>query len=245
MLRDHDHGEPLVRRLTVVGLWLLVVNGLIGAGIFGVPAEAARLTGIYSPLMFLLCGLLMTPIVLSFGEVASYFHGTGGPIVYTRTAFGPVVGFQTGWTLYVSRVTAFAANANLLISSLAFLWEGADEGATRIFLLFLICGGLSWINVVGSHHAMRSLGVLTLLKLIPLLILVGVGATWLDAEAFPYATTPAPGFGEIGTAALVLMYAYVGFEGALVPAGEARNPARDMPRALFWAMAPRTLQPPH
>ena len=79
----------------MVGIWLLVVNGLIGAGIFGVPAEAARLTGIYSPLVFLLCGLLIAPIVLSFGEVASYFHRTGGPIVYTRSGFGPLVGFRS------------------------------------------------------------------------------------------------------------------------------------------------------
>ena len=241
MTRHDREAEPLVRQFTVLGLWLLVINGLIGAGIFGVPAEAARLTGIYSPLMFLLCGLLMTPIILSFGEVSSYFHGTGGPIVYTRTAFGPVVGFQTGWTLYASRVTAFGANANLLVSSLAFLWEGADQGATRIALLFLICGGLTWVNVVGAGHAMRSLGLLTLLKLLPLLILVGLGVTWLDARAFPFAERPPPDFGDIGTAALVLMYAYVGFEGALIPAGEARNPKRDMPRALFWALGLVTL----
>ena len=241
MTRHDREAEPLVRQFTVLGLWLLVINGLIGAGIFGVPAEAARLTGIYSPLMFLLCGLLMTPIILSFGEVSSYFHGTGGPIVYTRTAFGPAVGFQTGWTLYVSRVTAFGANANLLISSLAFLWEGADQGATRIALLFLICGGLTWVNVVGAGHAMRSLGLLTLLKLLPLLILVGLGVTWLDARAFPFAERPSPDFGDIGTAALVLMYAYVGFEGALIPAGEARDPKRDMPRALFWALGLVTL----
>jgi amino acid transporter len=241
MTRHDREAEPLVRQFTVLGLWLLVINGLIGAGIFGVPAEAARLTGIYSPLMFLLCGLLMTPIILSFGEVSSYFHGTGGPIVYTRTAFGPAVGFQTGWTLYVSRVTAFGANANLLISSLAFLWEGADQGATRIALLFLICGGLTWVNVVGAGHAMRSLGLLTLLKLLPLLLLVGLGVTWLDARAFPFAERPAPDFGDIGTAALVLMYAYVGFEGALIPAGEARDPKRDMPRALFWALGLVTL----
>jgi amino acid transporter len=236
-LSDADlRQEPLTRQFTVVGIWLLVVNGLIGAGIFGVPAEAARLTGIYSPLVFLFCGLLMAPIVLSFGEVASYFHGTGGPIVYTRAAFGPLVGFQTGWTLYVSRVTAFGANANLLVSSLGWFWEGADRGAIRLALLLLVCGGLTWINVIGSRHAMRSLGLLTLLKLLPLLLLVGLGLSWLDAAAFPFAVTPLPVPGDIGSATLLLVYAFVGFEGGLVPAGEARRPARDMPRALFWAL---------
>jgi amino acid transporter len=83
---------------------------------------------------------------------------------------------------------------------------------------------------------MRSLGLLTVLKLVPLLLLVFLGASWLDAADFPFPDTPPPGLDGIGSAALVLMYAYVGFEGALVPAGEARNPARDMPRALFWAL---------
>ncbi|NJN51625.1 MAG: APC family permease [Gammaproteobacteria bacterium] len=133
--------EPLLRRLTVVGIWLLAVNGMIGAGIFGVGAEAARLTGALSPWMFLLCGVLMTPIILTFGEAARHFDGTGGPILYAQTAFGPFVGFQTGWAFYVARATAFAANVNLLVSALAFFWHGADEGATRALLLVLICGG--------------------------------------------------------------------------------------------------------
>ena len=87
--------EGLARNLTLAGLWVLTINGLIGAGIFGVPAEAARLTGVFSPLMFVFCGLIMVPVILAHGEVASYFRGTGGPILYTRTAFGPFVGFQT------------------------------------------------------------------------------------------------------------------------------------------------------
>ena len=83
---------------------------------------------------------------------------------------------------------------------------------------------------------MRSLGVLTVCKFLPLLILIGFGAAWLDASQFPIPAAPAPDFGDIGSAILVLMYAYVGFEGGLVPAGEAHNPRRDMPRALFWAL---------
>lgn len=236
MPHSEPNSEPLLRQLTAVGIWIIVMNGLIGAGIFGVPAEAARLTGIYSPLVFLLCGILMLPIVLSFGEVSSYFHGTGGPILYTRTAFGEMAGFQSGWALYVSRVTAFGANANLLVSAFAYFWDPADEGLLRILFLFLICGLLTWVNVVGVRHAMRSLGVLTILKIAPLVLLVVIGLPMLDTGSFAFADTPLPARTDIGTAALILMYAYVGFEGALIPAGEAKNPARDMPRALFWSL---------
>ncbi|UCG76844.1 MAG: APC family permease [Gemmatimonadota bacterium] len=214
---------------------------MIGAGIFGVPAEAARLTGIFSPLVFLLCGLLLAPVVLSVGEVASYFRHTGGPILYARTAFGHLAGFQTGWAFWVARVTAFAANLNLLISSLAYLWPQADRGLTRVVLLLLICLAFTWVNVVGAKHAVRSVGILTVLKLIPLAALVLLGASYVEPSAFPFSETALPASGRVGSAALLLMYAFVGWESALVPAGEATDPARDMPRALLRALAAATL----
>ena len=106
--------EPLRRELTRFALIALALNSMIGAGIFGLPAGAARLTGLFSPVVFLLCGVLMATLMLSFAQASSYFQVTGGPILYAGTAFGPFVGFQTGWLLYVGRATAFAANANLL-----------------------------------------------------------------------------------------------------------------------------------
>lgn len=227
--------------MTVVGIWLLAINGMIGAGIFGVPSEAARLTGIYSPLVFLLCGLLLAPVMMVIGEVSSYFRHTGGPILYAHEAFGPLAGFQTGWAFYIARVTAFAANLNLLITSIAYLWTGADQGITRIVLLALVCGGFTWVNVVGTKHAMRSVGILTILKFLPLVALVIFGLGHLTPEALPFAETTMPSRSAIGTAALFSIYAFVGWESALVPAGEAKNPARDTPRALLWALAIATL----
>lgn len=228
--------EPLIRQLSVAGIWLLAVNGMIGAGIFGVPSGAAALTGIYSPLVFLGCGVLLTAVVLCFAEIASYFRGTGGPILYLRTAFGPLAGFQAGWAFYIARVTAFAANMNLLVASLAWFWKPAEGGAARIFLLGLIVLLLAAPNLAGTRHGVRSLGVLTALKLLPLLAVVAVGLAWAGPAAFPLAETPLPDYTSFGTAALLVIYAFVGWEGAVVPAGEARNPARDMPRALILAM---------
>ncbi|MEM6732240.1 MAG: APC family permease, partial [Myxococcota bacterium] len=233
--------EPLPRRLTVVALWLLVINGLIGAGIFGVPATAARLTGAYSPLMFVLCGLLILPILLCFGELASYFRGTGGPIRYAAAAFGRFAGFETGWTFYIARMGAFAANLNLLVDSIAYFWAPANLGFTRVALMALTCGLITWGNVVGTEHAMRSLGGLTVLKFIPLVILVAVGLPHIDAAAFPSASAHVPSPDDIGSAALVMVYAYVGFAAAVVPAGEALRPAKDMPRALLAGLGVATL----
>lgn len=228
--------ESLVRRITAWGIWLLAVNGMIGAGIFGVPGGAAALTGIYSPLLFLGCGLLLGTVILCFCELSSYFRATGGPVLFIRTAFGPLAGFQAGWAFYIARVTAFAANINLLVSSIAYFWQPAGQGAGRVFLLSLIVGLLAWVNVIGVKQAMRSLGILTVLKFVPLLLVAALGLTWLEPAAFPVDSEPLPAWTDIGTAALLVIYAFVGWEAAVIPAGETRDPAREMPRALLWAL---------
>ena len=229
--------EGLIRQLGALGISLLAINGMIGAGIFGVPAGAAALAGAWSPMVFVACALLLGAIMLCFAEISSRFDRTGGPILYIDTAFGRFAGFQTGWAFYIARMTAFAANLNLLIESLAYLWPAAGSGWVRVALLTLILAALTWVNVAGIKHAVRSLGVLTLLKLVPLLILIVTGLAWLAPAADAISNTAPPTTGQFTTAALLVIYAYVGWESALVPAGEVRNPARAMPLALFSALA--------
>lgn len=227
--------KPLPRVLTAWGLWLLMVNGMIGAGIFGVPAAAEQLAGAFSPWVYLVCALAIAPVMLCFAALGSRFSGSGGPALYVGHAFGPFAGFQAGWAFYVARVTAFAANLNLLVTSAAFLFPDAGGPTLRIALMVLACGLMIWVNVVGVQAAIRSLGLLTLLKLLPLVLMALVGAWHLDAGVFAAVTEP-PGIADLGAAILLVIYAYVGFESGLVPAGEAKRPRRDIPRALFWAL---------
>ncbi len=231
-----DDREPLKRQLSVFALWLLMINGMIGAGIFGVPASAERLAGVFSPWVFVICAVMIAPIVLCFAQLASAFQGTGGPMLYARVAFGPFVSFQAGWAYYVARVTSFAANLSLLVASVGYFWPAANSGAVRIGLLLVLSGGLVWINIVGARAAVRSLGGLTVVKLLPLIALAGYGLFSLDQTVFASATQ-SPAGAELGAVLLLVIYAYVGFESGVVPAGEAKNPKRDMPRALLWALA--------
>ncbi|MBX3352762.1 MAG: APC family permease [Phycisphaeraceae bacterium] len=231
--------EPLVRRLGLWALWLLVINGMIGAGIFGIPAEAERLAGAFSPWIFALCALLIAPIMLCFAQLSSRFSGTGGPVLYVSTAFGPFAGFQIGWAFYIARLTAFAANLNLLVVTIGHFWPDGLGPATRLGMLFAICASMTWVNIVGAKAAMRSLGALTVLKLFPLIALAGVGLFSLDREVFASVASP-PSTSDLGAAALLAIYAFVGFESGVVPGGEAKNPRRDMPRALLLALAVAT-----
>ncbi|HEX7778663.1 MAG TPA: APC family permease, partial [Vicinamibacterales bacterium] len=217
------------------GIWLLAVNGMIGSGIFGVPGAAARLGGDWAPWLYLGCAVLILPILLSFGELASRVRHTGGPMDAT-VAFGPLVGFQAGWLFYVARLVATAAGSILFLDNLAYFWPAANVGGTRLALLACILASLTLVAVAGSRGAIRALGSVTALKLAIPLVLVAVGMPELFADAAPPAL-PGPDTHDLGAATLLLMFAFVGFESAVVPAGEARRPERDMPWALLVSLA--------
>lgn len=228
--------EPLLRQLSVVALWLLIVNGMVGAGIFGLPAEAARLAGDFSPWVFVICAALMFPIILTFAQLSSHFGGTGGAMLYAGTAFGPMVEFQAGWAFYIARLTAFSANLNLLVVTLGYFWPLAAQGAMRITLLFVTCALFTLINVTGAKRAINWLGALTVLKFLPLIGVIAFGLHHLNPAVLAPVVPASTSATELGAAILLVIYAYVGFESGLVPAAEARRPQRDMPRALLVAL---------
>ena len=227
---------PLARDLSGIGVWMLVINGIVGAGIFGLPGEAARLAGGFSPWVYLGCAALMLPVMLSFAELSSRHEESGGPVRYTGAVYGPLAGFLAGWALYLGRMTAFAANAVVLVAAIGYFWPAADAPAARLALLFAVCALLTVITLVGTRRAMGSLGVLTVLKFVPLVGLVAWGLAQVPQQmAAGLRIAPPPG-ADLGAAVLLVFYAYVGFESGLVPAGEARDARRDMPRALLWSI---------
>ncbi len=223
--------EALKREIGQLGYSAIALNGVIGAGIFGLPAVAAARTDAFSPWMFLLCGLLILTIVLSFARAASFFRNTGGPIVYASCAFGPFVGFQTGWITYLSRVAAMAANTNLLVTYAGWSWPALESGWIRAAGLTAVLGTLTTLNAIGVRRGMITVYVLTVLKLVPLSLLVLLGLAQLSPELVTAAKLPAPS--DLGETILILMYAFIGFESAVIPAGEGHNPRRDIPRSLI------------
>lgn len=223
--------EPLKRELGRIALALLALNSMIGAGIFGLPADAARLTGLFSPVLFLMCGLLIATLMLSFAQASSYFQGTGGPILYAGAAFGPFVGFQTGWLLYAGRATAIAANANLFATYLGTYIPAVNDGAGRMLVIVGIGALFAALNVTGVKQGMGAILAISVAKFVPLAVFVLVGLTYVRPVMFTEMAVPS--FATLGEAALIVFYAFVGFEGALVPAGESKDPRRDLPKALF------------
>src|ERR1700756_3952230 len=127
--------KRLVRGLRRWDLVAVTINGIIGAGIFGLPSKVYGLIGGYSLIAFVVCALVVMLIILCFAEVGSRFDETGGPYLYAREAFGPTVAFEVGWLIWLARLTAFAANCNLMISYLSFFWGPANTGTIRAIII--------------------------------------------------------------------------------------------------------------
>ncbi len=220
----------LNRDIGQLGFAAIALNGVIGAGIFALPAVAAAKSGNFSPWLFLICAILIMTVVLSFARAASFFRDTGGPIQYAGLAFGPFAGFQTGWLTYVGRLAALAANISLMVTYAGWFWAPLGSGLVHQLAIALMFVVLAVFNVVGVRQSMSVVFLFSALKLVPLLLLVLMGLAHIQPEILLQAELPVTG--TLGETILVLLYAFVGFESAVVPAGEARNPRRDIPRAI-------------
>src|SRR6059036_3527637 len=145
--------EGLVRGIRRWDLVAVTINGIIGAGIFGLPSKVYTLIGSYSLIAFVVCALVVMLIILCFAEVGSRFNETGGPYLYAREAFGPTVAFEIGWLIWLARLTAFAANCNLLINYMSYFWAPATSSFWRPTIIVLVVGVLTVINLLGVRQA--------------------------------------------------------------------------------------------
>ncbi len=222
-----------------IGRWSMValaVNSIVGSGIFGLPAPVAGFVGRASPLAVLLAGAGMGVIIACYGEVASQFTETGGTYLYLRRAFGRLVGVQVAWLALLSRLTAVAAAVNLLITYLAEFSPQATRPAPRLAIITAFVGGLAAVNYrgVGAGTLMSNVSVVG--KLAALGVVCAAGVAWLTVHPAVAAQPFTPGVDSWLKAMLLLLFAYGGYEAALNPMGEARNPRRDVAFALFVAL---------
>jgi amino acid transporter len=225
-----EHRKHLFRGISIMGAMLLVLNSVIGAGIFQLPASVYPEAGVWSPWLFLVIGILVITIVLTFAELASYFKDSGGPVLYTTTAFGPLAGFSTGWLLFISRMTAFAANTTVMAIYLGAVVPWFADGIGRMLLIVVVCGSLTYVNYVGVRAGVRMMAVITFFKLVPIALMILLGLQHVGVDTLIPSAMPA--IDDIGGTTLLLIYAFVGFEGATIISGETKNPQATLPRAL-------------
>jgi amino acid transporter len=225
--------QPTLRR--AVGRWQLFglsLNDVIGSGIYLLPAAAAALLGPASLWAVLLAGLAVSLLVLCYAQAASCFDQPGGGYLYAREAFGPFVGFEIGWMLVLTRISSAAALSNGLAEAVTHFWPGAASGVMRVAIVTGSLGFLVIVNVIGVRAAARTGVLLAIAKIVPLLLFTGIGFFAVDFAMAAPATDAIP-LTDLGKAALLLLFAYAGFENLPAAAGEYRNPRRDVPFALL------------
>jgi len=229
-----DEPIGLIRGIRRWDLVAIAINGIIGAGIFGLPSKVFSLIGSYSLIAFVVCAAVVTLFILCFAEVGSRFDETGGPYLYAREAFGPTVAFEIGWLIWLARLTAFAANCNLLVAYIGYFVPAATNPFWRGSIIIVVVAVLATINLLGIRQAAIVSNVFTIGKLIPIIIFIAVGLFFLNPQAF--ALGPRPATGAFSQSVLLLIYAFTGFEMAAIPAGEVKDPKKNLPPALLIAI---------
>jgi len=231
--------EKLVRGIGIPALTANIVSSTIGAGIFVIPATVAKGLGPAAPLAFICCGIAMVLFVTCFAIAGSRVSLTGGLYAYVEVAFGRYVGFLAGILYFLTALGAVAGVVNVLANSVALVVPFFGGPVMRIVVMIVVYGSLVFINVRGVRKGAGAVTVITFAKLLPLLLFICAGIFFIQAPNISWSAWP--GSKSLGDAVVLLMFAFVGIEVALIPSGEVKNPARTVPRSAYLALAVTTI----
>ncbi len=231
--------QGLVRTIGRWSLTALVINSIIGSGIFGLPSVVSGRIGPLAPIGYVIAGGGMAVVAGCLSEVASQFREAGGPYLYARETLGRFWGIQIAWMTWLSRIAAGSGTANLFTTYLGQILPRATQPGYRFVVLTLLVGVLAVANYLGVKSGARVSDFFTATKVLLLAIFIGAGLWWMRAHG-SVTPTPLPHAIEARDwleAVLILVYAYGGFEAVFLATGEMRDPRRDAPVALMIGIA--------
>ena len=232
-----DH--QLVRGIGIPALTANIVSSTIGAGIFVIPATVAKGLGSAAPLAFVCCAIAMVLFVTCFAIAGSRVSLTGGLYAYVEVAFGRYVGFLAGMLYFLTALGAVAGVVNVLANSVALVVPFLGGPVMRIIVMFAVYGSLVLINIRGVRQGAGAVTVITVAKLLPLLLFICVGIFFIHTPNLAWSGWPSSK--SLGDAVILLIFAFVGIEVALIPSGEVKNPARTVPRSAYLALVITTI----
>jgi basic amino acid/polyamine antiporter, APA family len=238
--------KPETGLVRTIGLWslaALMINTMVGASIFGLPALIAARLGKWSPFGFLVAFAIIAVIAACMAEVASQFQDAGGPYLYTRVAFGRFLAIQIGWLTWLTRIAAVSAVANLFIIYLTEFFPAVTRPFARASVLTILIGFLAAVNYrgVSGGNQLSNFFTVTKVSLLGFFVIAGLAALAFHPDTrvhpAPVHATPSAWF----EAVLLMMYSYAGFDAALIASGETRDPRKNIPVALFLAIVGTTI----
>lgn len=228
------NNEGLRREIGVWGLAANTLNRTIGAGIFVLPSLVANILGETSILAYVFCGLLMMLIMLCFSEIGSKITVTGGAYAYIHAAFGNYAGFLANTMFWFVGILADAAVANAMADMISIYFPSIQETIYRAIFFILIFGGFAFINILGVKHGDNFVKINTLIKLIPLTLLIVLGVFHCQTQNLTWNTFP--NISSLGEASLLLFFAFAGGEASLNVSGELKNPKKVVPLGILSGM---------
>jgi basic amino acid/polyamine antiporter, APA family len=237
-VRSSNPDALLSRELGVRQLAANIFNYTVGSGIFALPAFAVLQLGSAAPLAYVACAVVIGLVVMCFAEAGSRVAATGGPYAYVETALGPLAGFLAGCLVLSTGTSAAAGVVNLVARSILALFPGTPAWIVPTLVIALVAVLVS-INVRGVRTGARVIEIMTIAKLAPLLAFVAIGVFFINPENLAWTSVPTAS--AVLSTAGVVIFAFMGIEGALIPSGEVKNPSQTVPRAVFIALGAATL----
>jgi APA family basic amino acid/polyamine antiporter len=231
--------DQLIRAIGVPALAANIINATIGAGIFVLPALVAKNLGPSAPLAFIACAIAMVLFVTCFAIAGSRVSLTGGLYAYIEVAFGRYVGFLGGILYCLTAISAVAGVVNVFVNSVAGIVPWLGNPVVRIIVMALVYGILVVINIRGVREGAGAVTVVTIAKLLPILLFLGMGIFFIHPANISWPTWP--GSKALGDSVILLIFAFVGIEVALIPSGEVKNPTRTVPRAIYISLIITTI----
>ena len=216
-------------------LVLLIINGIIGAGILGLPSIIYAQSGVYSILAFLVCAIIVFVMILNTAEVASRFDKTGGPYLYTFEAFGPLPAFIIGWLMLITRLATYAALINLFVDYLSYFHIVFLEPFVKVIIILFVTSFLTLINYRGVKNSAILSNTFAVTKVFAFLIFIIIGLFFINPQLIDFHQS-VPDFSAFSSSVLILIFSFSGFESTLVNTGEIQNPKKNIPFALFTSI---------
>jgi amino acid transporter len=226
------------RELSLFDMTNIVVGSIIGADIYIASALTAGMLGPFSLVIWLIAGVCAVNLALVFAYCSHYVPRVGGPFAFVSAAFDDFFGFLTGWSMWIAEIMALPVFAIAFASYLQYIVP--LDPLRQVALKGAFISVITIVNIRGVRAAGRVNDALTIIKLFPLLILVGAGFLFFAAHPdvlvqnyLPFAPL---GFGSAGTAFVLIFWAYAGFELGTLPAEEVRDPRHTIPKAILFGM---------
>lgn len=222
------------------GFWsivLLGINGIVGTGIFLLPNKAYSIIGSASLGVLLFDAVIAGCIALCFAEAASLFTRNGGPYLYAKHALGDFWAFEVGVLKWIVTVIAWAAMAVGFATALGAAVPALSGDFAKDVISFILIVGLTIVNIFGVNVSKFVNNLITISKLVPLTLFIAIGIFFINGANFtPVFPQDIYVDGSFAQAAVLLFFAYTGFEVIAIAAEDMKNPKKNLPRAIIMCM---------